>query len=557
MMRWINLLLGMTGLMCSVMASNISYHPITDDADSGISSSNIYTHAIDFGLDSPRANINGVQFQSSFGFTAGTSALVGTGSSSIGSSHTGNGNADAFLNGASFANMEDLMEDFTYGDATALIQLTGLTSGTNYQLRLYNRSYVASAGNRHQQIGFDIDGVGSSIADAEDTAEFLEDDATAPDPGFATFSQVYAITYDYALAANVTTLSIYIDRQDIGTYHLYGLTNMKVSGPLSLGQLTPPDNATYYQKLSDNLVLGFDEDVVANSGNIVIYNSDNSVFESIDVTSSQINVVNNEVYIDPSQDLVIRSEYYIRVEADAFENSDGQTFSGISDNTTWNFSTYDDIQIQAISGDEDSGIDPREIYTHAIDFGSSAVAVINGVTFQNNFGAPTGTSATIGTGSTNQPSTHAGNDAADAYLNGASSANIEDLLEDMKYNSANTQITLTGLTPGKNYQLRLYNRSWGTTPATRAQNIGFETNGVGTTIDDAELTSSFYEDDARQAEAYFENFHQVYAFKYNYVLSPGVTQLVIYINQTATGTYHLYGLVNQERRVPGTIIKLD
>lgn len=546
-------------LLCfitSLQGANISYHPITDDADSGISSDNIYTHAIDFGLDTPSANINGVQFQSTFNIITGSSAVIGTGSTTTPSSHTGNDNADPFLNGGSFANMEDLMEDFVYGDATALIQLTGLTSGSNYQLRLYNRVYGASAGNRHQQIGFDIDGVGSSIADAEDTAEFLEDDARALDPGLATYSQVYALTYNYALADNVTTLSIYIDRQDVGTYHLYGLTNAKTSGPLGLGKLTPSDNTTYHQSFSDNLILGFDDDVLVGSGNIVIYNSDNSIFESIDVTSSQINIINNEVYIDPSQNLTINSEYYIHVDSGTFHNNDGSYFSGFSDNTTWNFSTYNDIYYHPISGDEDSGIDSKEIYTHAIDFGGGNVAVINDVVFQSGFGDPSGTSATIGTGTTNQTN-NANNNNADPYLNGTSSDNIKDLMYDLKYNADNTEIILTGLTPGKNYQIRLFHRVWGSSPTTRSQDIGFETDGVGTTLAEAELISSFYEDDARQAETFFENWYQVYALTYNYTLSPGVTQLKIYINKTSTGTYHLYGLVNQERRVPGTIIKFD
>ena len=142
--------------------------------------------------------------------------FIGTGSHSIPNSHNGNGNADPYLNGGSFANMEDLVEDMVYGDNTALIQLTGLTSGANYQLRLYNRPWGSSAGNRSQDIGFDIDGVGTNITDAEDIATFLEDDARSPDPSFATFSQVYAITYDYALADNVTTLSIYINKNATG-----------------------------------------------------------------------------------------------------------------------------------------------------------------------------------------------------------------------------------------------------------------------------------------------------------------------------------------------------
>jgi hypothetical protein len=207
-------------------AGNISYFPITGDRDSGISADNTYTHAIDFGsqpVDGDVATVNGVIFADGGpgGFPAigGSSQTVGTGTSSIPTSHDGDAAADEYLDEGG---MRDLVHDMIYNDGTAVIQLTGLTPGAPYQFRLYHRSW---GGTRSQDIGFDTDGIGMDITGAEDTAVFYEDDATQPDPSFATATQVYALTYDYRLSPGVATLTVYINQTGTGTYHLYGLTN--------------------------------------------------------------------------------------------------------------------------------------------------------------------------------------------------------------------------------------------------------------------------------------------------------------------------------------------
>ena len=224
-------------------AVGISYHPITGDGDSEITNTTTYTHAVDFGTDSPRAQINGVQFQAggtTFGSIAGTSATIGTGTTTIPTAHGGNTSAAPYLNGALACDMEALVEDMNYNNVTGVITLTGLTPGQDYRFRLYNRQWGTTAGSgRGQDIGFDTDGVGSDISGAEHTAAFEADDASLPDPSFATFSQVYALTYDYALSPGVSTLTVYVNRMagDSGTYHMYGLTNEELppgAAPLAI-----------------------------------------------------------------------------------------------------------------------------------------------------------------------------------------------------------------------------------------------------------------------------------------------------------------------------------
>ena len=48
-----------------------------------------------------------------------------------------------------------------------------------------------------------------------------------------------------------------------------------------------------------------------------------------------------KVTIDPSSDLESGTEYYVLIDAEAFECLDGDEYAGISDATTWNFTTAD------------------------------------------------------------------------------------------------------------------------------------------------------------------------------------------------------------------------
>ena len=74
---------GMLAFACafSAHAGDISYVKVTNDADSGISSSNTYTHAIDFSNSTTTsvATINGVAFTGLTGNGAGFSRTVANG----------------------------------------------------------------------------------------------------------------------------------------------------------------------------------------------------------------------------------------------------------------------------------------------------------------------------------------------------------------------------------------------------------------------------------------------------------------------------------------------
>jgi hypothetical protein len=93
--------------------------------------------------------------------------------------------------------------------------------------------------------------------------------------------------------------------------------------------------------ISSNLRINFNEIVQkGTAGTITIFrSSDNSVFEAIPVTSTQVTVNLGTVTIDPAASLESAGNYYVQITAGAIEDTSGNDFAGIADTTTWNFST--------------------------------------------------------------------------------------------------------------------------------------------------------------------------------------------------------------------------
>lgn len=108
----------------------------------------------------------------------------------------------------------------------------------------------------------------------------------------------------------------------------------------TLSSSTPADNGTLGK--ADNIVLTFSEDVVlGSSGNITITNSgDSKDTRTIAVNdSAQISVSGTKVTINPTADLAESGAYYINIPGGVISDKAGNTYAGISDATTLNFST--------------------------------------------------------------------------------------------------------------------------------------------------------------------------------------------------------------------------
>ena len=81
------------------------------------------------------------------------------------------------------------------------------------------------------------------------------------------------------------------------------------------------------------------------NGDIVIYKaSDDSVVETIDVTSNQVTGSGtSQITINPSNDLSTSTEYYIKIDATAFDDPNGNSYVGINDKISLSFTTSGDV----------------------------------------------------------------------------------------------------------------------------------------------------------------------------------------------------------------------
>lgn len=203
---------------------SVDYIQITNDADSGISSSNVYTHAIDFGTGGT-ATVNGVVFGNDVNDAAGGRANAGTRDYGP-NPHPG---ADDEPAPAVTGDVASVFFDFVYnGPDLGYVELTGLTSGRSYELRLYERAWDYQGDVRAYSAGFDVGGDGSVEFE---TPVIDQSDATQTPPGLSG-DVSYVISYVYeADASGKIRIIIDLVDEEVATYHVYGLTNQDISPP--------------------------------------------------------------------------------------------------------------------------------------------------------------------------------------------------------------------------------------------------------------------------------------------------------------------------------------
>ncbi|MFK7910930.1 MAG: M60 family metallopeptidase, partial [Akkermansiaceae bacterium] len=115
--------------------------------------------------------------------------------------------------------------------------------------------------------------------------------------------------------------------------------------PPIITSLSPANGATGVAQIGSDLVIVFGETVVKGSGNIVLRTAGMTV-QTIDVNSSSVvlsttSVANDTVTIDIN-DLEEVTNYAIRIGAGAILDNFAVPYPGISDDTTWNFTSGGD-----------------------------------------------------------------------------------------------------------------------------------------------------------------------------------------------------------------------
>jgi hypothetical protein len=111
--------------------------------------------------------------------------------------------------------------------------------------------------------------------------------------------------------------------------------------PPTLISITPGDDAANVG-INDNLTMTFDEPVDVEFGTVTIYRSSgDSIFETMSVTSAtQVSGGGTDtITINPANTMGYSTSYYIQVASTAFDDVAGNSYAGIADSTTWNFTT--------------------------------------------------------------------------------------------------------------------------------------------------------------------------------------------------------------------------
>ena len=100
--------------------------------------------------------------------------------------------------------------------------------------------------------------------------------------------------------------------------------------------------------VGSNIVLTFSENVVAGSGNITLKkSSDNGTVQAMPVGGANVSISGTAVTINPTADLEYTQSYYLEVAATAFDDGAGNSYAGINNATTLNFTAVADLVNQS------------------------------------------------------------------------------------------------------------------------------------------------------------------------------------------------------------------
>jgi uncharacterized protein with beta-barrel porin domain len=218
------------------------------------------------------------------------------------------------------------------------------------------------------------------------------------DFGKTTFvSPTGTLTFDIASASSISSTGTYsavlddipssnIGSTRTGTFGSYNWTLQLASGfsdrwdlvisdpPPTLSSSTPADNATSVSE-SANIVLNFSESVDVESGNITIKKtSDDSTVEIFNVaTSGQVTGTGtSQITVNPSVTLDSSTEYYVLIDATAFDDSAGNSYAGISSTTALSFTTGDNtLPTLSSSSPADNAIDVARDANIVLNFSES------------------------------------------------------------------------------------------------------------------------------------------------------------------------------------------
>ncbi len=177
----------------------------------------------------------------------------------------------------------------------------------------------------------------------------------------------------FALATTGNAALRMQSRENTNKPELVVVTTTDTTAP-TLQTLSPADDATAAAAGSD-LVATFNEPVMKGTGDIVITETGGGVVETIPITSAQVAISGAVVTINPANDLANSTDYHVQIAATAIDDTSGNSFAGILDTTTWNFTTAATTTTAPFTPVADSYIDAKKPTTN---FGTNTALRVDG-----------------------------------------------------------------------------------------------------------------------------------------------------------------------------------
>ncbi len=144
------------------------------------------------------------------------------------------------------------------------------------------------------------------------------------------------------------------------------------TGPV-VSSMSPADGSTGVLASSD-LVLTFDESIMADTGSVTIKNLTDGTEHIIDITDgSQVSIDFQQLIINPDSDLLAGRAYAVRVDASALDDLAGNGFAGITDDTGWNFTVASSTEPIVLIGGSIRNGDFNANPGEAVNFSSTDV----------------------------------------------------------------------------------------------------------------------------------------------------------------------------------------